>query len=130
MSAETSAQLHDLVESHSRGNTPKASAGSQAEGIFGSAHGHQMPETASGADESDLDADLEAYLQTIAHDKKEQSNLEKTGEGDSESAADLEDYLNELKTGDSEGDDHEDEDAVDVEEYMQGSDGSAEPTKD
>lgn len=116
--AETSAQLHDLVESHSRGTTPRASAsavaGSKEGGVFGPAEGH-----GKNAAEPDLDKDLEAYLQTMAHEEKEgtSSRGEEQGKDSDESAADLDEYLNELKE-ESEKAESDSEDAVDVEKYL------------
>ena len=119
--AETSAQLHDLVESHSRGTTPKASA----LGVAGSAGATEF----SAADESkvkepDLDRDLEAYLQTIAHEKEGASSKDQAGVSESESAADLDEYLNELNE-ESDREATDEEDAVDVEKFIKDSDEGA-----
>ena len=115
--AETSAQLHDLVESHSRGNTPRASSsatdGTREGAVFGAAKTGQ-----AAAAEPDLDRDLEAYLQTMAPDKEEEGSRKDEAAGsDSGSAADLDEYLNELNSG-SEQEGSEEEDAVDVEKYI------------
>lgn len=115
--AETSAQLHDLVESHSRGNTPKASASGVAN--LGGATEFGKADESKGK-EPDLDRDLEAYLQTIAHEKEEGSSKEEAEGSDSESAADLDEYLNELNE-ESEKEPSEEEDAVDVEKYIKDS---------
>ena len=116
---ETSAQLHDLVESHSRGTTPKASDS----GVAGSggAAGFSTGDHAR-AQEPDLDSDLEAYLQTIAHEKEEKGP---TGGSDSESAADLDEYLNELNDESEKGSEKapsDEEDAVDVGQFIKDTD--------
>lgn len=58
-------------------------------------------------------------MQTIGQDPEERSGGGKDleGEGESESAADLNDYLNEL-SGENGGSESDSEDAVDVSEYM------------
>ena len=114
--AETSAQLHDLVESHSRGTTPKASAS----GVAGSGATEFSTADESKSREPDLDRDLEAYLQTIAHEKEGASSKGQAGGSDSESAADLDDYLNELND-ESEREASDEEDAVDVEKFIKNS---------
>lgn len=115
--AEMSAQLHDLVESHSRGATPRASSSEMASNQNGPAFGTAGD---SQAVEPDLDRDLEAYLQTMEHEKEKDSSENKADASSSESAADLDEYLNELQE-ESEKEDSEgaEEEPVDVETYIQ-----------
>ena len=110
--------MHDLVESHSRGTTPKASAS----GVAGAAEATEFSRADdSKAKEPDLDSDLEAYLQTIAHEKEGASSKDQADGSDSESAADLDEYLNELNE-ESDKETSDEEDAVDVEKFIKDSD--------
>lgn len=124
------------MESHSRGGTPKASAAGTQAGGFGPPLDRDTPEMGLGAgEERDLDADLEAYLQTLDKEGKSSTRRDSGGndndgeEDEEESVADLEDYLNELKNGESEKDSHEEEeeeDTVDVGDLLQNSDQAVE----
>ena len=110
MPAETSAQLHDLVESRSRGNTPKAQNGAKE---------RSTDSQPFAATEPDLDNDLEAYLQTITTDEREHEAHD-TADVEGSEEEDLDKYLDELNTTQPEKPaDGGEDDAVDLEEYMQ-----------
>lgn len=65
--AEISAQLSDLVEAHSRGGTPRASASASGKVATTLGGGEGVAEGGnSGSTDADLDTDLEAYLQVWA----------------------------------------------------------------
>lgn len=70
--------------------------------------------------EPDLDQDLEAYLSTMTQDREGASGQDKAEASESESAADLDEYLNELKDESEGGTSAEDEEGlVDLEDYIE-----------
>ena len=122
--AETSAQLHDLVESRSRGNTPTAAGDGAGDSTSQNFHapfagGVSLGDRPAAAPE-DLDNELEAYLKTIAKDSEGPDAGEGEAASESEEAEDLDQYLSELTTGeDKKREEDGSEEAVDLEEYMQ-----------
>lgn len=106
--------MHDLVESRSRGGTPKVADGERG-GAFS-----QPAEAAAPPEPQDIEHELEAYLQTIATDADGGDEAEAASNGSGgEVAVDLDDYLNELTIGEGEPAEDGSEDAVDLEQYMQ-----------
>ena len=103
------------MESRSRGNTPKAQNGA----IERSTDSQPFAANQSRAAEPDLDNDLEAYLQTITTDEREHKGHD-TADVEGSEEEDLDKYLDELNTTQPEKPaDGGEDDAVDLEEYMQ-----------
>ena len=101
-----------MVENH-RSSTPKQSTDSNA---------RDQLDQSETPKEPDIDQDLEAYLRTMSEEKGAADEDEPDGQ-ESEEAADLDEYLNEL---DAESNGSHENDDVDSEEYLHVADQSSE----